>query len=195
MEHILTASLFTLHSSHSIQFCVVEKSACKDNISCTTGKLAFYGDFLAVGIVDDNKVIFAVCDKLTYIRNREAVALADTVVIAFVNECKRKNASIDEVSTMDTGKGFYDNSFYTEIERCKSGVFTGRALTVVDTADNNAVSKLFCTAGEIFIAYCETVFRNSRDIGTQRKNFCTCGHDMVCCNVVAYFERAGRDKA
>ncbi len=191
VEHILTASLFTLHSPHSIQLCVVEKSACKDNISCTTRKFALNGNFLAVGVVDDNKVIFAVCDKLTHIRNGKAVALVDVVVIAFINECKGKNAGIDEISTVNTCKGLYNNGFHTEVERCKSSVFTGRTLTVVDTAHNNAAAKLFSTCREVFVTDCKAVFGDCRDIGTQGKNFSTCRHDMVCCNVVAYFERAG----
>ena len=85
---------------------------------------------------------------------------------------------------MNAGEGLYNDSLDAQIKRCKGGVFTGRTLTIVDTADNDAFAQTLCTGGEILVTYGEAVFGNSGNIGTQRKNLCARRHDVVGSDVV-----------
>jgi len=64
-------------------------------------------------------------------------------------------------------------------------MLTGRTLSIVGAAYDNALSHFLGTLRECFIANCEAVLRNCRNVGTQRQNLCTCRHDVVGGDVVA----------
>ena len=66
-------------------------------------------------------------------------------------------------------------------------MLTGGALTVVGAAYDDALACFECPFGEGFVANTKAEFGKIRNVGTVRKNFSTCRHNMVGCDIIAHF--------
>ena len=73
-------------------------------------------------------------------------------------------------------------------------MLSGGTLTVVGAAHDYACAGFLRALREGFVAYCEAILGDSRDIGAQRQNLCAGRHDVVGGDVVADLEcNAGLD--
>ena len=137
--------------------CIVKKSACKDYIPCPVGKLTEDLYLFAGRLVYKGKLFLTLRDQPADIRKRYLVALADAVIIGLINKGKRKDACIDKVCSVYTRKALYNNSLDAEIQRSKSSMLTGTALTVVYAADNDGAAQRLCSFGEVLVTNGEAV--------------------------------------
>ena len=63
-----------------------------------------------------------------------------------------------------------------------------RALAVVAAADDDSLASLLAVLGKVLVALLEAEVRQERYVRAVGENLCACGHDVVCCDVVADLE-------
>ena len=85
---------------------------------------------------------------------------------------------------MDSCERECDYALNAELQRCECCVLSGRTLTIVLSADDEAAVVLLCSCGELLVTRCEAVVCKVRDVGSERQKLSVGRHDVVCGDVV-----------
>lgn len=75
--------------------------------------------------------------KVLEVKDGNLVGTGNFVIVGRVLEPKRKHTLLLQVGLVDTGKGSANDSSSTKESGLKSGVFSGRAFTIVLVTDND----------------------------------------------------------
>ena len=86
---------------------------------------------------------------------------------------------IYQISFMDTGNTLGNDRFYTQIHGINSRMLTGGTLSIVFTADDDALSHFFRTGCKFRIIAVIAILGHQRNIGTHAAELSTCR-----CNII-----------
>ena len=133
---------------------IIQQSSRKKNISLTLGKLIVKLVAFACCKIFKGYVC-AVCNAVTDILKAKLIVHADLVVVRFIGKGEGNDACVDKVCAVNTCKGLGDDRLNSEIEGNKSRMLTGRALTVVCTADDDSLACLLTMLGKLLVTLLE----------------------------------------
>ena len=88
---------------------------------------------------------------------------------------------------MDTGNTLGNDTFYSQIHWVDGCMLSGRALTIVLTANDDTGAHFSCSLRELRIISVIAVFGHQRDVGTHTGKLCAGRCYIVRGNVVAAF--------
>src|SRR5205807_3756780 len=118
------------------------------------------------------------------VRDSETVALLDSVVVLRVGKGHRRDPRIHEVVQVDPGKTLREDELDAEEHRGDGGVLAGRALTVVVPRHDDSAARLLRPRREGRVDVLEHMFREGRDVRTEREDLRACRYDVVRRDVV-----------
>ena len=90
---------------------------------------------------------------------------------------------------MDAGKALGDDRLDAEVEGRERRVLARRALPVVRAAHDHALAERPGACGKFGVADLKAVLGDFRNVGAQRQDLCTCGHDMIGGDIVVHLQR------